>query len=175
MGWYVKGLFCILSSLFVWSWHKSFFNVFPVDDFPDLLHVVGSDVLIINVVGVFPDVNGWIRLKKYWVKGSNLEGQAFLGLECQWFSRILRCCPKQAIPNLNLGWGLSFCWVLLANFRRIQIAWRRLESRWILLQGIILLLGRWERDFPSKLSGWYDLRGWIWWSGWVRTFCCSQS
>lgn len=33
-------------------------DVFPVDDLPDLLDVVGSDVLVVNVVGVLPYVDG---------------------------------------------------------------------------------------------------------------------
>lgn len=37
---------------------ETLLHVFPVNNFPDLLHVVGSNVLVINVVGVFPDVDG---------------------------------------------------------------------------------------------------------------------
>ena len=32
-------------------------NLFPVDDFPNLLHEVWSHVLVVNVVGMLPDVN----------------------------------------------------------------------------------------------------------------------
>lgn len=35
---------------------KSLADVLPVGDLPDCLHVVGTDILILQVVGVFPDV-----------------------------------------------------------------------------------------------------------------------
>lgn len=52
-----------LNSLLCRGWQESALNVFPVDDFPDLLNVVGSHVLVVNVVSVFPNVNGWISKK----------------------------------------------------------------------------------------------------------------
>ncbi len=54
--------FSILSDSFLcWGRQKSVFNVLPVDNFPNLLHVVSSDILVVNVVSMFPHVNGWIN------------------------------------------------------------------------------------------------------------------
>ena len=35
-------------------------RVLPVNDLPDLLHVVQADVFVVDVVGVLPDVDGSI-------------------------------------------------------------------------------------------------------------------
>ena len=48
-------------SFLCWSWQKSALNVFPVDNFPNLFHVVSSDILVVNVVSMLPNVNGWIN------------------------------------------------------------------------------------------------------------------
>lgn len=40
------------------SINKPLFNILPVHDLPNLLHVLGSHILVVDVVGVFPHVDG---------------------------------------------------------------------------------------------------------------------
>ena len=37
------------------------FGVFPVDDLPNLVDVVQADVLVVNVVGMLPNVNRFVK------------------------------------------------------------------------------------------------------------------
>lgn len=50
-------------------WNQSFlsdceessFCVLPVDNLPDLLDVVETDVLVVDVVGMLPDIDGYLE------------------------------------------------------------------------------------------------------------------
>lgn len=62
------------------------FCVLPVYDLPDLLHVVQADVFVVDVVGMLPDINGWIG------NGILRSGVRPAGASISWLanSRILR-------------------------------------------------------------------------------------
>lgn len=47
---------------FFWACNSeiSSFSIFPVNDFPYLLHVVKSHILIINIISMLPNVNSYI-------------------------------------------------------------------------------------------------------------------
>lgn len=48
-----------LSSSFLWCRcsQKSPLSIFPVDNLPDLFHVVQSNVFIVDVVSMLPNIN----------------------------------------------------------------------------------------------------------------------
>ena len=59
---------------------KSLSNFIPVDDFPDLSHEIWSDVLVVKVVGMLPDVYG-----QKWNKVSSLINESVLVSSCSEF------------------------------------------------------------------------------------------
>ena len=66
---------------------QSAFNAFPIDEAPEVLHVVRPAVSIVNIVGVFPDVQceQWRHAVCVGVSGvgqcEDVESVAFVGCE----------------------------------------------------------------------------------------------
>jgi hypothetical protein len=54
---------------FFGSIKKPSFYIFPVDNFPDLLDVVHPNIFIVNIVCMFPYINGYNKGKKILKRG----------------------------------------------------------------------------------------------------------
>lgn len=47
----------IFKSFFGYRGKESTFNIFPVNNFPYLLYIIQTNILIVNIIGVLPNIN----------------------------------------------------------------------------------------------------------------------
>jgi len=48
------------------SLQVSFFNILPVNNLPDMVNIIRSDIFVLDVISMFPDINAQKRNKTNW-------------------------------------------------------------------------------------------------------------
>jgi len=121
-----------LRSFFTSNWQKSFFNIFPINNLPYLLYIISSNIFIVNIISMLPNINSFtiknILLNKgvnpcganiYWFGVSTIRSD---------FEMLSQASHPQPDPWIGTVFLVNSSWRLSYDPNCLVICWVNCES-----------------------------------------------